>query len=548
MFATSAGKLAWVGTNGFIREFDGTSNTANRVYTLPDASGKFGLLESAQTWTGINVFGNVGSNIRVTGDGTTANDGAFLANASGDIFISNWTTTRGFSIANTTGNITQLGSGNIRLGNVGIQTAASATDRLSVNGSSTFTQTINANGTGANIRLRSDGTSANDGGAYVNDSGTITFGNWNQTRGAVVGMTDFSVLQPFKYKSYTTVQRDALTGMSDWFLYNSTTKRLNYYNSTLAAWVEVTSMASGGIGVNQIARGDANGNLVSDANLAYNTNNSAINAISGNEFVFTGTNSATSNYFRVAVGNGSAATVGHISFFRNTAPFLIVNNTGTSILFSNVVSLKGGSGTSSLTLTGGYGAANVGDALILGSGAVDAGVYTATSGTLNIVSIGASNDRISATSGNMTMNMLNLKASINTTGTYSGIVRGVYYNPGLTSTTGVDHRAIETTTGNVLFATTSGRVSIGGNIAPAYPLVIQQNTEVFYAAASVSSSDLAVVNCFRNSLPFFTIFCTSALATFTADLLPESRNFPRLISNALKEVSISAKEVPIASW
>jgi len=39
LFANSGGKLAWIGTNGFLRVFDGTANTADRTYTLPDSDG-----------------------------------------------------------------------------------------------------------------------------------------------------------------------------------------------------------------------------------------------------------------------------------------------------------------------------------------------------------------------------------------------------------------------------------------------------------------------------------------------------------------------------
>jgi len=65
-------------------------------------------------------------------------------------------------------------------------------------------------------------------------------------------------------------------------------------------------------------------------------------------------------------------------------------------------------------------------------------------------------------SGNATFNSLFIKQQINTSGTYAGIVRGIYYDPTLTSTTGVTHRAIETVTGDVLLATTSGTVVAGG--------------------------------------------------------------------------------------
>lgn len=57
LYANATNALSWKGANGFIRVFDGTSNTADRIYTLPDASGTFGLLGSTQTWTGLNTFG-----------------------------------------------------------------------------------------------------------------------------------------------------------------------------------------------------------------------------------------------------------------------------------------------------------------------------------------------------------------------------------------------------------------------------------------------------------------------------------------------------------
>jgi hypothetical protein len=64
-------------------------------------------------------------------------------------------------------------------------------------------------------------------------------------------------------------------------------------------------------------------------------------------------------------------------------------------------------------------------------------------------------------SGTTTLDALRINPAINNTGTYSGIVRGIYYNPTLTSLTGTTHRAIETTTGDVIFGSTSGNVGIG---------------------------------------------------------------------------------------
>jgi hypothetical protein len=57
LYANASNALSWKGANGFVRVFDGTTNTADRTYTLPDASGTFGLLGSNQSWTGLNTFG-----------------------------------------------------------------------------------------------------------------------------------------------------------------------------------------------------------------------------------------------------------------------------------------------------------------------------------------------------------------------------------------------------------------------------------------------------------------------------------------------------------
>ena len=43
LYANSAGLLEWKGTNGFTRTFDGSANTADRAYTLPNSSGTIAL-------------------------------------------------------------------------------------------------------------------------------------------------------------------------------------------------------------------------------------------------------------------------------------------------------------------------------------------------------------------------------------------------------------------------------------------------------------------------------------------------------------------------
>jgi hypothetical protein len=84
--------------------------------------------------------------------------------------------------------------------------------------------------------------------------------------------------------------------------------------------------------------------------------------------------------------------------------------------------------------------------------------YNPTSGTAGTFTVGGQSYM---SSGTATFNTLTVSPIINNSSTYSGIFRGFYYNPTLTSLTGTTHRAIETVTGNVIFGSTSGNVGIG---------------------------------------------------------------------------------------
>lgn len=44
LYADTSNRLSWIGENGYVRTFDGTSNTADRTYTLPNESGTIGLI------------------------------------------------------------------------------------------------------------------------------------------------------------------------------------------------------------------------------------------------------------------------------------------------------------------------------------------------------------------------------------------------------------------------------------------------------------------------------------------------------------------------
>lgn len=55
LFSDASHRFSWIGQNGFIRTFDGTANTADRVYTLPDAAGTVVLNTNTATLTNKRV-------------------------------------------------------------------------------------------------------------------------------------------------------------------------------------------------------------------------------------------------------------------------------------------------------------------------------------------------------------------------------------------------------------------------------------------------------------------------------------------------------------
>jgi len=81
-----------------------------------------------------------------------------------------------------------------------------------------------------------------------------------------------------------------------------------------------------------------------------------------------------------------------------------------------------------------------------------------TSGTLNNISTPFT---YTNTSGAVSYNLLSISPGINNTGTYVGTIRGIYYNPSLTSLVGTTHIALETVTGNVILGSTSGNLLLG---------------------------------------------------------------------------------------
>ena len=66
LFANSSNALSWVGANGFTRTFDETSNTANRIYTLPNSSGIIALSDNLPNGVIVNGVCYINSDTKPT--------------------------------------------------------------------------------------------------------------------------------------------------------------------------------------------------------------------------------------------------------------------------------------------------------------------------------------------------------------------------------------------------------------------------------------------------------------------------------------------------
>ena len=205
------------------------------------------------------------------------------------------------------------------------------------------------------------------------------------------------------------------------------------------------------------------------------------------------------NTFQTVIGNGSALAINQYAF-RFASNQLLRFIPAQDRVFIEKNNLVCGTNAQTFNINGGFSAATLGTSIILSSNAFSGGQFTGTSGTQQIVSIGnGTNDTWIPSSGNATYNVLNIQPVINTSGTYAGIVRGLLYNPTLTSITGVTHRAIETTTGDVCFNTTSGSTLIGTTINSGFRLDVSGNVRVTGTFTQTGSSNSAT---FGNGLVF----------------------------------------------
>jgi hypothetical protein len=181
-----------------------------------------------------------------------------------------------------------------------------------------------------------------------------------------------------------------------------------------------------------------------------------------------GIGTATDAGYKLDV-NGTARVNGILTVGSDVQGKISANN-----VYLNLYHQGGSLSTISLGFTSGAG----GYLLINQNGGDSAGT---TSGTVHRYDF---NSSITNSSGNAEWNFQSLRPTYNFTGTYSGIVRGFYYSPTLTSLSGTTHRAIETVTGDVILGSTSGNVGIGTS-------TLGTSTELTVGGGQAASSAIA---------------------------------------------------------
>jgi len=245
----------------------------------------------------------------------------------------------------------------------------------------------------------------------------------------------------------TTTQRDAISSPSTGLLiFNTTTGFINQYNGT--NWQPYIAPASNGLisytGTTQTGS-SANGALSLEQ--TWNTTGT-INLINAN--VTNTASNSNSSLMNLSVASSSV--------FRVFARGVYGLGSGGSEMY--VASATGGSGTISNNNLGFYNGTATNDPSF-GSFGFSGTNITGTSGTFNLIHF---NRTFAPISGSASYNIQNVISTINQTGTASGITRGIYINPTLTSA--ADFRAIETTRGRVVLGDNyaAGSGSLAGSL------------------------------------------------------------------------------------
>lgn len=266
------------------------------------------------------------------------------------------------------------------------------------------------------------------------------------------------------YKFLSTIQAISAT-----FTGNSV-----YSNSTPNRTVKLDAI---GLYLSRTSDGGYASTITADGSMYYDTRNSHI-------FRNDGTASMTlfDNTRNVGIGtttdagykldvNGTARIVGVTTFNNNitqtsgSATFAngILLDSTSRIFSGNTIIYQSNNAASQHYFKNEISNSLSGTLVTIGNGSGAFGT-TSASNFLNI------SGRLATASGTNNLTSILLNHTVENTGTYTGTIRGIYYNPSSIVGTGFTHRAIETVTGDIYFGSTSGNVGIGAAPTSSYKL------------------------------------------------------------------------------
>jgi hypothetical protein len=245
LYANASNFLSVKDASGFVYGFS-ESNTADRLYTLQNATGTIPLLQSTQSWTGVNSF--TGTN---TGFGTSSPSSLALIDA-----VSTTKGSRPFT--------------------------QQTTAQIAANYSSILTTTLTSGGTGY-----TNGSYTNI--ALTGGTGTGAIASITVAGGIVTVVTITTAGSGYQVADVLSASNATIGGGSGsglvitvatittpqgLFVYNSTLGRLGYNNAD--QWRYLIGSSQTSIPNTQIPFGDANGNLQSSSKLTYNSSTSVL--------------------------------------------------------------------------------------------------------------------------------------------------------------------------------------------------------------------------------------------------------------------------------
>lgn len=461
LFADSVNRLSWIGTNGFVRTFDGTSNTANRMYNLPNRDITFDNITTATTTnlasgfvksngstitldsnTYLNSFNPTYTGL-LSGTGVTVVTGG---SQTGIVDLSQTWDTNGLPTAIKLNVTDRVSNGNSLL--MDLQTNSTTKFKVDKDGDTTIIGDLISGAiflvstTNTTIKTLASNSTANEN-IFSSPSSIGT--------GAIAGIKNiFNASGGFSPSGGTAEYRGinlspninqtgGATGIS----------RGLYINPTLTSAADYRAIESTG-GANYLSSSITGSTVPSLLNLTQTFNS-------------LGTLANMTTMTLLETGSGGGVSAGFMRFVSGNTAVLTIHKAGT-IHFGPAF------GAASLGAVDSTNGASVQGSLGMGfnhllTTQIGYGFWfrnltqtrTPTSGENGIIKF---SETFNPSAGTATHNAININNTINQTATASGITRGLYVNP--TVTAAADYRGIEVTAGSIVlpYATASAAYTV----------------------------------------------------------------------------------------